>query len=222
VVGTTSDRMQVTADAIESAIVRAELVGLRLNEIENLDFLIERQLEQAPLIDDIRIIDPGGRVIFGTDNVELADEQRHEFVARALARGMPVFTLESDERLFSSRIVLDSSSSPMGIILISTDQSVYQKNLATVRNSLGGDFLLLFAVISALVIPMILLGFRRFSRAIAYIEARLLGESTLPAQAEKHYPDLAELGEKIDEGNAAYHAAKRQIQARDDDRVVLK
>lgn len=219
VVGATSDRMQVTADVIESAIVRAELVGLRLNEIENLDFLIERQLEQAPLIDDIRIIDPGGRMISGTDNVELSDEARNLIVLKALTRGTPVFTYESEERLFSSRIVLDSASTPMGIILVSTDQSVYQSNISGVRNSLGGDFLLVFGAISALVIPLILIGFRRFSRAVDYIEARLLGESHLPVKAEEHYPDLLSLGEKIDEGNAAYKMATMQVRSEDREKV---
>ncbi|MEM8553642.1 MAG: hypothetical protein AAGF71_02330 [Pseudomonadota bacterium] len=206
IVGATSDRMQVTADIIESAIVRAEQIGLRIDEIENLGVLIERQLEQAPLIDDIRILDSAGMIISDTETVPLSDADRALVVRRVMSRDAEIVTFELGDRLFTSRVVLDSSSTRMGIILISTDRSIYQPSIIRAQSSLATSFLIVFLFVSLLAIPLVFLGFFKVTRALDFLEDKFIGTPADAARTAKGDFELHDLGKRIEEGNAAYEA----------------
>lgn len=215
IVDATSKRALVTAENIESAIFRAEQVGLNIDEVANLDPLIDRELSRSTVLEDIRVLGPTGTQIAGSDLHPLDLATKDLLMRRVQSRDEPVYTQEIDGRLYTTLKVYDSGSSMMGVILLSTDRATYATNIRRSTVQLGGGFLILFVVLSLLVIPFVVYGFRRVGTLISEIEKGLRRKETAPEPSDD--PEIEALRAVIQQGNEAYDEVAERVRHAEQD-----
>ena len=115
----TSSRLQISASAIEQAIVRADYsLGFALDEMVGLQDLIDRERLRDATIEQIIVVSPIGSPILTSGTDDLPANEKEQVLRRVLGSGDVLTRLDTGPWLYTGRILYDSSAAIMGAVIL--------------------------------------------------------------------------------------------------------
>lgn len=203
----TSSRLQISAAAIEAAIIRADSLGFSIDEMSGLQDLIDRERARDPAIVQILIVSPIGLPVLASGADEIPGDERDQVMRRVLGSGDTITRLDVGPRLYTGRVLFDSSNAIMGavILTIPTETFIYQSQRAFHR--MTSAYLTIFGAISVMIVPFIIFQFSSVRHAY---QALAPGGQSAMLQPS---PEADALRHAIAEGDAAYAAAQAEFEA---------
>ncbi|MEO0931040.1 MAG: hypothetical protein AAFY14_10390 [Pseudomonadota bacterium] len=212
VVETTAARLQIAGSTIETVARRAEQVGLGLDEIRNLDSIIDREMRREPLIDTIRIVTVDGAEISSTAMQSLPAPELNRLLRRIAVQDADTARVEIGDALYSARMIVDSTGSTIGAVVISTHRGNYRPEILRAHHETLKGFLIVFGVIAIAVVPVVLLGFNQVGRVMEVFDgANLQALELRDDPADDDVP--AQMQALIIQGNRAYAEANATLDA---------
>lgn len=203
----TSSRLQISAAAIEAAIVRADSLGFSIDEMAGLQDLIDRERMRDPSIEQIFIISPIGMPILTSGGQDVPGDERDQVMRRVLGSGDVLTRLDVGPRLYTGRLLFDSSNAVMGAIILTTptETFIYQAQRAFER--MTSAYLSIFGLIAMAIIPFIIFQFSSVRHAY---QALVPEGRVVPVRASS---ELSALRHAITEGDAAFASAEAEFNA---------
>lgn len=202
----TSSRLQISAAAIESEIVRADSLGFSIDEMSGLQDLIDRVRERVPSIAQILIVSPIGAPILTAGTEDLLVSEREQVLRRVLGSGDTITRLDVGSRLYTGRLLYDSSNAVMGAVILTTPTESFIQQSRLTFHRMTNAYVIIFGAISVLIVPFIIFQFssvRHAYQALSLDEATSPNKQTAEAEALRH---------AISEGNIAYQAAELEFE----------
>ncbi|MFA8387976.1 MAG: hypothetical protein ACEPO2_20340 [Pelagibaca sp.] len=203
----TSSRLQISAAAIEAAIVRADALGFAIDEMSGLQAFVDREQSRDPSIAQILIVSPIGSSILSSGLQEIPGSERDEVMRRVLASGDRITRLDVGPRLYTGRLLYDSSDAVMGAVILTSPTETFIDQARLAFHRMTNAYLIIFGMISVLIVPFIIFQFsavRHAYQALVTDADAVLG----------HQPEDAEtLRAAIDAGADAYAAAEAEFEA---------
>lgn len=167
-------QMQVVGSTIEASIRRWEQLGLSMSEMAGLRDLLLREVARSPVVEQVAILDPAGRVIHSTGAAALVDADRTAVLRRVLGAGERESLLERGGRIYAGRILNGSSGSAIGMLVLSAPDALYRPAAAALGESLARAYGMLFLIVAGAALPLIVYQFRGMSalyRLLAGVQA---------------------------------------------------
>lgn len=203
----TSSRLQISASAIEAAIVRAESLGFAIDEMSGLQDLIDREQGRDPSIAHILIVSPIGASILSSGSEDIPHSERDQVMRRVLVSGDSVTRLDTGPRLYTGRLLYDSSNAVMGAVILTTPTESFIQQSRLTFHRMTKAYLIIFGMISVLIIPFIIFQFSSVRHA--YQALALRGDAASAGLG----PEADMLREAIAQGDAAFAAAEAEFEA---------
>ena len=202
----TSSRLQISASAIEQAIVRADSLGFSLDEMAGLQDLIDRERLRDATIEQIIVVSPIGSPILtsGTDDLPATDKE--QVLRRVLGSGDVLTRLDTGPWLYTGRILYDSSAAIMGAVILITRTEAFIEKARTTFKRMTNAYLLILAVVLVLITPFIILQFSSVRHAYSALSTEF-DNSCL-----KRTPEAEALRNAISEGNEVFHQAEQELE----------
>ena len=170
----TSSRLQISAATIESAIVRAEALGLAMDEMAGLQDLLDRERARDASLAQIAIVSPIGVPLLASGEA-LADME--PILRRVLSGREKTALVDAGEALFTGRVLFDSSDAVMGAVILTTPTEQYLGRAYSAFAQMNRSYLVIFGLVAAVLIPFILFQFRGVSAAYRALDPERLGKS---------------------------------------------
>ncbi|MFC6670691.1 hypothetical protein [Marinobacterium aestuariivivens] len=168
-----SSQLQVMSTSLERSIIRAEQLGLPLQEMDNLPELMARTRARDEQVSALYVLDAGGRVLFASGTELLDPEHRPRILRRALKGDEVAWTLEESSVLYSGLQLFDGTRQLMGGIVIAYDKSGYGAVLAQVKLHLLEMTLMIFGSFALLIFVAVRLGFGDVNKVFKLISSQL-------------------------------------------------
>lgn len=204
----TSSRLQISASTIESAIVRAEGLGLEMDEMEGLQGLLDRERGRDDSIAQLAIVSPIGRTLVVSGVADMPQAEMDQALRRVMGSREKVSLFDAGERLYTGRVLHNSSDAVMGAILLTTPTEKYLAHAEQSFDRMNLYYLVIFGCVAALLIPFIIFQFSSISHAFrAFDPARVTGTKATEVQSGA----AVEVQRAIDAGNAKYAAAANEL-----------
>lgn len=170
----TSSRLQISAATIESAIVRAEALGLAMDEMAGLQDLLDRERARDASLAQIAIVSPIGVPLLASGEA-LADME--PILRRVLSGREKTALVDAGDALFTGRVLFDSSDAVMGAIVLTTPTDQYLGRAYSAFGQMNRSYLVIFGLVAAVLIPFILFQFRGVSATYRALDPERLGKS---------------------------------------------
>lgn len=203
----TASQMQVVGSTIEASVLRAEQVGLAIEEIVGLQPLIEREVEKDPTISRIIVVSPTGRPLVQSDAEGLPEGDRAAVLRRIFSVSEQESAIDRGDWIYSGRTLLDSSGIVMGAVILMARSDVAMAATATVRSNLAEDYGLIFALVAAALIPLVVYLFRD----VGAIYALLQNASFRDGKKTALSGEANELAREVEAGDAQYAQAAHDL-----------
>lgn len=204
----TSSRLQISASTIESAIVRAEGLGLAMDEMEGLSDLLERELSRDEGIAKISIVSPIGTPVFQSGDASLPQDEVEDMLRRIMGTREKVTVFDAGDQLYTGRLLFDSSGAVMGAIVLATPTEKYLAQAQGAFAKMHLYAMIIFGCVTAVLVPFILFQFSGLNSAFNALDpARLRGAKAGADAAD----DTTGVHSAIDAGNAEYAAAANEL-----------
>jgi hypothetical protein len=205
----TASQMQVVGSTIEANVMRAEQVGLAIDEIVGLQSLIEREAEKDQTISRIIVVSPVGQPLVQSGAEGLPEEDREAVLRRVFSVQEQESAIDRGAWIYSGRTLLDSSGIVMGAVILMAPTGVTQAATAAVRENLTSNYGLIFVLVAATLIPLIVYLFRDVGSIFG-----LLGTAPTRGSVEQEYVgEAGELATSLSIGNALYEQAEAELDA---------
>lgn len=202
----TSSRLQIAAAAIESAIVRADSLGFAIDEMAGLQDLIDRERARDASIEQIVIVSPIGAPIMTSGTDGLSSDEQEQVLRRVLGSGDTLTRLDTGPRLYTGRLLFDSSAAVMGAVILVTQTETFIAQAQAALRRMTNAYLVVFAVISVLVAPFIVFQFSSVRHAYSALAAEV-DQANL-----QHTPEVEALHDAIAAGNVAFQEAEQEFE----------
>ncbi|NVO23031.1 hypothetical protein [Donghicola mangrovi] len=203
----TASQMQVVGSTIEASVLRAEQVGLAIEEIVGLQPLIEREVEKDPTISRIIVVSPTGRPLVQSDAEGLPEGDRAAVLRRIFSVSEQESAIDRGDWIYSGRTLLDSSGIVMGAVILMARSDVAMASTATVRGNLLDNYGLIFGLVAAALIPLVVYMFRDVGAIYGLLQqAPLRGTVT-----GTHTGEAGMLARDLEAGNAEYAQAESDL-----------
>ena len=202
----TSSRLQVSASAIERAIVRADSLGFAIDQMAGLQDLIDRERARDTSIEQILIVSPVGTPILVSGADQLPDSEQDQVLRRVLGSGDTLTRLDTGPRLYTGRLLFDSSAAVMGAVILTTPTASFIDQARIALDRMGAAYLMIFALISAIIAPFIIVQFRSVRHAYRVLAAEVDGADM------QRIPSADALHDAIVRGNATFHTIERDFE----------
>lgn len=199
-----SSQLQVMSSSLERSIIRAEQLGLPLQEMNNLPELMQRARARDEQVSALYIMDPLGQVLFATDNTPLNPAHAPQILRKALKGDTPSWLLEEDEVLYSGLQLFDGTRQLMGGIVIAYDKSGYGSVLAQVKLHLLEMTLMIFAGFAVLIFIAVRFGFSDVNNVFRLISSQLPKDTNKPTPPQPRLKPgtmAFRFAEQIDQSN---------------------
>lgn len=205
----TSSRLQISASTVESAIVRAEGLGLSMDEMAGLQDLLDRERARDPSITQIEIVSPIGVPVASTGesrrssegDVDVLAKEREQALRRVLGAREKVTIYDAGPNLYTGRVIYDSSDAVMGAILLTTPTQQYMQRARDASRKMRSSYVIVFALVAVILIPFIVFQFAGVRHAFRAFDPELVGRDL----SDDDYPQYAlNLIAAIESGNEAY------------------
>jgi hypothetical protein len=205
----TASQMQVVGSTIEANVMRAEQVGLAIDEIVGLQSLIEREAEKDPTISRIIVVSPVGQPLVQSDAEGLPVGDRDAVLRRVFSVAEQDRAIDRGEWIYSGRTLLDSSGIVMGAVILMAPTGVTKAATAAVRANLISNYGLIFALIAATLVPLVVYLFRD----VGSIFGLLRTAPTRGSVQEAYAGEAGDLASSLSIGNALYEQAEAELNA---------
>ncbi len=205
----TASQMQVVGSTIEANVMRAEQVGLAIDEIVGLQSLIEREAEKDPTISRIIVVSPVGQPLVQSDAEGLPVGDREAVLRRVFSVAEQESAIDRGEWIYSGRTLLDSSGIVMGAVILMAPTGVTKAATAAVRANLISNYGLIFALIAATLVPLVVYLFRD----VGSIFGLLRTAPTRGSVQEAYAGEAGDLASSLSIGNALYEQAEAELNA---------
>ena len=207
----TSSKLQITASTIESAIVRAEGLGLAMDEMAGLQDLIDRERARDAGIVKIEVVSAigvpvatsGSKPRDSTDpNYEdRLDKEREQAFRRIFGTLDKTSVFDAGLHLYTGRIIYNSSNAVMGAIVLITPTEQYMRGANKSLDLMTNAYLIIFGSIAILLIPFIILQFS----GVGQVYRALDPGAITTKQNAKYLPNSAKnIMEAVNAGKEAY------------------
>lgn len=211
--GVVSSKLEVISSSLETSIIKAERLGIHLNEANNLPDLMERAKSRDDNVKLIHIIGNDGVIMYSTDSQMVGVLVEDRISKRALRSTEANWLLATDKDLYSGLQIKDSFNELIGSIVIQYDKSSFSGTYAQVRLHLLEMTVGIFLVFSLLVFLVIRLCFGDISGVIHLIEQYTGGEKKV-AEFDAPEGSLAfKLAEQMKQGEKMKAQAASELDA---------
>lgn len=214
----TSTKLQITASTIASAIVRAEGLGLAMDEMAGLQDLIERELARDQSIVKIEVVSPIGTpvVVSGViptnpndpKHVDRLIKEREQAFRRVLGARDEVTFFNSGSHLYTGRVIYDSSDAVMGVIVLTTPTHQYLSRANQSLHMMTNAYVAIFTVVAILLVPFIIFQFSGVRHAYRALDPDLI-------DTDSRIADLSEVAQNIvvttEAGQSAFSRASSEL-----------
>ncbi|WP_133244380.1 hypothetical protein [Thalassobacter stenotrophicus] len=202
----TSSRLQISAAAIERAIVRADSLGFAIDEMTGLQDLIDRERARDDTIARIVIVSPIGAPIMTSGAIGFFADEQDQVLRRVLGSGDTLTRLDTGPHLYTGRLLFDSSAAVMGAVILVTPTETFIAQARAAMQRMTYAYLAVFAVISILVAPFIVFQFSSVRHAYSALVAEV-DQTNL-----QHTPEAEALHDAIAAGNVAFQEAEQEFE----------
>ena len=207
----TSSRLQISASSVEAAIVKAEGLGLSMDEMVGLQNLLDRERERDRSITKIEIVSPiGAPVLSSGEGPEMRldsrdagslSKQRAQALRRILGAREKVTIFDAGPHLYTGRVIRDSSDAIMGAIILTTPTRHYMERALMHSQKMRSSYVIVFTFVSMILIPFIIYQFSGVRHAYRAFDPELVSKDIL----RNNFPqDTKDLIAAIEMGNTAF------------------
>lgn len=205
----TSSRLQITAATIESAVVKAEGLGLAMDEMNGLSDLLDRERTRDQSIEQIVIVSPIGVPIVSSGSSDLAADDKDLVLRRVLGSGDKVTLYDSGPRLYTGRILRDSSDAVMGAVILATPTETYLSRARAAFAQMTNTYMIIFGVVALLLVPFIVYQFAGVRHAFREFDPNRAG---VPTNDEDQPEDIVALRRAMADSRAEYASVEAEVE----------
>lgn len=207
----TSSKLQITASTIESAIVRAEGLGLAMDEMAGLQNLLDRERARDAGIVEIEVVSAIGVPVATSGSIlrdstdpnyeDRLDKEREQAFRRIFGTLDKTTVFDAGLHLYTGRIIYNSSNAVMGAIILITPTEQYMRGANKSLDLMTNAYLIIFGSIAILLIPFIILQFS----GVGQVYRALDPGAITTKQNAKYLPNSAKnIMEAVNAGQEAY------------------
>ena len=207
----TSSKLQITASTIESAIVRAEGLGLAMDEMAGLQDLLNRERARDAGIVEIEVVSAIGVPVATSGSIprdstdpnyeDRLDKEREQAFRRIFGTLDKTTVFDAGLHLYTGRIIYNSSNAVMGAIVLITPTEQYMRGANKSLDLMTNAYLIIFGSIAILLIPFIILQFS----GVGQVYRALDPGAITTKQNAKYLPNSAKnIMEAVNAGQDAY------------------
>ena len=207
----TSSRLQISASSVEAAIVKAEGLGLSMDEMVGLQNLLDRERERDRSITKIEIVSPiGAPVLSSEEGPEMRldsrdagslSKQRAQALRRILGAREKVTIFDAGPHLYTGRVIRDSSDAIMGAIILTTTTRHYMERALMHSQKMRSSYVIVFTFVLMILIPFIIYQFSGVRHAYRAFDPELVSKDIL----RNNFPqDTKDLIAAVEMGNTAF------------------
>ena len=207
----TSSKLQITASTIESAIVRAEGLGLAMDEMAGLQDLLDRERARDAGIVKIEVVSAIGVPVATSGSIprdstdpnyeDRLDKEREQAFRRIFGTLDKTTVFDAGLHLYTGRIIYNSSNAVMGAIVLITPTEQYMRGANKSLDLMTNAYLIIFGSIAILLIPFIILQFS----GVGQVYRALDPGAITTKQNAKYLPNSAKnIMEAVNAGQDAY------------------
>ena len=207
----TSSKLQITASTIESAIVRAEGLGLAMDEMAGLQDLLNRERARDAGIVEIEVVSAIGVPVATSGSIprdstdpnyeDRLDKEREQAFRRIFGTLDKTTVFDAGLHLYTGRIIYNSSNAVMGAIVLITPTEQYMRGANKSLDLMTNAYLIIFGSIAILLIPFIILQFS----GVGQVYRALDPGAITTKQNAKYLPNSAKnIMEAVNAGQEAY------------------
>ena len=200
----TSSRLQISAATIESAIVRAEALGLAMDEMAGLQDLLDRERARDASLAQVAIVSPIGAPLLAS-GAALGDME--PILRRVLSGREKTALVDAGDALFTGRVLFDSSNAVMGAVILTTPTDRYLGRAYGAFGQMNRSYLIIFGLVAAVLIPFILFQFRGVSAAFRALDPDRVGATAAAGDVDE------DVTAAIAAGNAQVATAEAELEA---------
>ncbi|MCX7171641.1 MAG: hypothetical protein NTY41_15530 [Proteobacteria bacterium] len=162
-------RLIVIGKGIENSIQASLALGLSFNELTTLPSLIERERQADPLIREIKVFDPKGRPIYGTNAQGMTEVAHASWLAAAKRAGDFNWSVIDGDNSAVGISIKNNFGLIVGYLALNYSRTSIDRDAHAVAQELALPALGIFAAaaaLTALMLNLVMLGQERDMRVI--------------------------------------------------------
>lgn len=206
----TSSRQQISASSIEGSVLQAEALGFAIDEMTGLQDLIDRERAEDPSIVQIAIVSPIGTPLLSSGNADTTPEESERVLRRVIGAQEKMTRIDAGERLYTGRLLFDSSGAIMGAIVIVAETDAYMSDAQASLSQMRLVYLSIFVFVALLLVPFVMLQFAGVRHAFKMLDPRAVDTPDL-YQTASGSPESAELQTMLKDGAAQLDALRGEL-----------
>lgn len=178
--GVVSSRLMVVAGSIENVVEHATSLGLKFQEINQLEGMLETSSKLDAGIEEIAVINTNGRILYSSIKDRVSHQMEEVLIQNVSSETKSQWTVEEDDYLLIGLNLKNAVDLPLGGVVIKYSKAEYNVAVSDIFEKLTfGAFitLLSFAVLLSILIKVSFSKFHRFYKSV-YSE---LNEPDMPA-----------------------------------------
>lgn len=182
-------RLIVIGKGIENSIQASLALGLTFNELTMLPSLIERERTADPLIREIKVFDPKGQPIYGTNPQGMTQAAPASWLAAAHRAGDASWSVIDDDNSAVGISIKNNFGLIVGYLALNYSRTTIDRDAHAVGKDLALVALAIFLAAAALAALVLNLAMRGLERDMRVVEAALQrSDSAAPAEETNRGP----------------------------------
>ena len=178
-------RLIVIGKGIENSIQSSLALGLSFNELATLPSLIERERTADPLIREIKVFDPEGQPLYGTNRLSMNRPVPATWLAAARRAGDASWSVKEDGNNAVGISIKNSFGLTVGYLALNYERVSIDRAAHAVGQELALAALAIFAAAAALAALALNFTMRPLERDMSVVEAALQNSgSATPEEQE--------------------------------------
>ncbi|NVJ91489.1 MAG: hypothetical protein HWE34_07510 [Methylocystaceae bacterium] len=160
-----SSRLMVVAGSIENVVEHATSLGLKFQEINQLETILESSRKLDEGIEEIAVVNTNGKIIYSSKKERVSDIVADTIVQNVALETKTQWTIEEDDFLFVGLNIRNAVDLPLGSVVIKYSKAEYNVAVSNIFDQLTfGAFvtLLSFSVLLSILIKVSFSKFNRF------------------------------------------------------------
>lgn len=206
----TSSRHQISASTIEASVVQAEGLGFAIDQMTGLQDLLDRQRDQDPSVSHISIVSPIGTVLLSSGAIVMSKGELDRVLRRVLGAQEKTTRFDAGERLYTGRLLYDSSNAIMGAIIMVAPSELYLANAQQSFAQMRLLYVIIFGLCAVVLLPLVIFQFAGARHAFRVLDPRALDENG-QAVTTVASPEAAELKARVAQGAAKITDIEREL-----------
>ena len=179
-----SARLIVIGKGIENSIQASLALGLSFNELAMLPSLIERELKADPLLREIKVFDPKGQPLYGTNPQGMKQAAPASWLAAARRAGNANWSIIEDDNSAVGLSIKNNFGLIVGYLALNYSRITIDRDAHAVGKELALAALAILAAAAALAALVLNFTMRPLERDMSVVEAALQHSGSAAPAAE--------------------------------------